>query len=372
MLIVAYVAACITIYSKRGIRSVMVVLILLSMPMTWTDILKQLIDRQSLTPEQARALMNGWLEGQISAEVSGAILVALQLKGVTGPELAAMAGVLQSMAAPASLSKKDILLDTCGTGGDGKNTFNISTAVAFVAGAAGIPVAKHGNRSVSSRSGSADVLEALGINLNAPLPQIYGALETIGVTFLFAPHWHPAMKAVAPLRKNLGIRTVFNLLGPLVNPCQPTAQVLGVYNGQLLHPVAEALQILGLKRAFVLHSREGLDEAGLGGITDLVALDQGETMTMELDPTDLDIPPTPLDALIGGDVEENATILTRVLQGKGTIPQTQCVALNAALALYLAGQGDTWQSTYPKALDILRSGAPWDKLMALRRFLAIP
>ncbi|PLS67857.1 MAG: anthranilate phosphoribosyltransferase [Cyanobacteria bacterium M5B4] len=338
------------------------------MPMIWTDLLKQLIAGQSLTTAQAQTLMTGWLKGEISPELSGAILVALQFKGVTGTELAAMAGVLQSMATPVPKPATEMLLDTCGTGGDGKNTFNISTAVAFVAAAAGIPVAKHGNRSVSSRSGSADVLEALGINLNAP--QIYNALETIGVTFLFAPYWHPAMKAVAPLRRNLGIRTVFNLLGPLVNPCQPTAQVLGVYDQQLLQPIATALQILGLKQAFVLHSREGLDEVGLGDITDVVVLNQGETKTMTLDPKELDIPPTPLEALLGGDVAENAVILTQVLQGKGTLPQTQCVALNAALALHLAGQGDSWQSTYPKALEIIRSGAAWDKLMALRQFLA--
>jgi anthranilate phosphoribosyltransferase len=337
--------------------------------MNWTDLLKQLINREPLTPDQARLLMAGWLEGEILPELSGAILVALQMKGITGTELAAMATVLQSLTTPAPRPDREILLDTCGTGGDGKHTFNISTAVAFVAVAAGIPVAKHGNRSVSSRSGSADVLEALGINLHAPLPQMQAALETIGITFLFAPHWHPAMKSVAPLRKNLGIRTIFNLLGPLVNPYRPTAQVLGVYDYNLLQPVAEALQMLGLQQAYVLHSREGLDEAGLGAPTDLLHLHKGTITPLELDPAAVGIPPAPIDALVGGDVAENALILTQVLQGRGTKAQMDCVALNSALALHLAGQGETWQSAYPKALDILRSGAAWDKLMALRQFL---
>jgi len=338
--------------------------------MTWTDLLKQIINQEPLEPTQARTLMEGWLEGAILPEVSGAILTALQMKGITGTELAAMAEVLHALSHHLSKPSQEVLLDTCGTGGDGKHTFNISTAVAFVAAAAGIPVAKHGNRSVSSRSGSADVLEALGINLNAPLPQMQGALETIGVTFLFAPHWHPAMKAVAPLRKNLGIRTVFNLLGPLVNPCQPTAQVLGVYAPNLLPPVAEALQILGIKQAYVLHSREGLDEVGLGAPTDLIYLHQGTMTALVLDPTTIGLAPTSLDALLGGDVAENALILTQVLQGRGTNPQMECVALNSALALHLAGQGDSWQAAYPKAMDILRSGAAWDKLMALRQFLS--
>ncbi len=338
--------------------------------MTWTDLLKQVINQEPLTSDQARTLMEGWLEGAILPEVSGAILTALQMKGITGTELAAMAAVLHSLSHHLPKPNREVLLDTCGTGGDGKHTFNISTAVAFVAAAAGIPVAKHGNRSVSSRSGSADVLEALGINLNAPLPQMQSALETIGVTFLFAPHWHPAMKAVAPLRKNLGIRTVFNLLGPLVNPCQPTAQVLGVYAPNLLQPVAEALQILGINQAYVLHSREGLDEVGLGAPTDLMYLHQGTMTPLVLDPTEVGIATTSLDALLGGNVAENALILTQVLQGRGSNSQMECVALNSALAFHLAGQADSWQSAYPKAMDILRSGAAWDKLMALRQFLS--
>lgn len=341
-----------------------------SLTMTWTELLKQVINKEPLSSDQARSLMEGWLEGTILPEISGAILVALQMKGITGTELAAMAGVLHSLSHSIPTPSREVLLDTCGTGGDGKHTFNISTAVAFVAAAAGIPVAKHGNRSVSSRSGSADVLEALGINLNAPLPQMQGALETIGVTFLFAPHWHPAMKAVAPLRKNLGIRTVFNLLGPLVNPCQPTVQVLGVYAPNLLQPVAEALQILGIRQAYVLHSQEGLDEVGLGAPTDLVYVNQGALTPFSLDPKMVGITPTSLDALLGGDVAENALILTQILQGRGTVAQMECVALNSALALHLAGQSDSWQSAYPQAMAILRSGAAWDKLMALRQFLS--
>ncbi|NJK35997.1 MAG: anthranilate phosphoribosyltransferase [Oscillatoriales cyanobacterium SM2_2_1] len=248
----------------------------------WTTFLKQLIAREPLTAEQSQTLMTGWLNGLVPPEVSGALLAVWQCQGVTAAELAAMARVLQSQSAGAGDPQRAI--DTCGTGGDGADTFNISTAVAFVVAAAGVKVAKHGNRAVSSRSGSADVLEALGVNLAAPRDRIHQALEEVGITFLFAPHWHPAMKAVAPVRQALKIRTVFNLLGPLVNPLQPTMQVLGVYHRDLIGAIAGALQELGRERAVVLHSREGLDEAGLGDVIDLAILAEHQITHTTLDP----------------------------------------------------------------------------------------
>jgi anthranilate phosphoribosyltransferase len=243
--------------------------------------------------------------------------------------------------------------------------------VAFVVAAAGIPVAKHGSRSASSLTGSADVLEALGINLTATSEKVQAAVEEVGITFLFAPGWHPALKAVAPLRRNLKVRTVFNLLGPLVNPLSPTGQVIGVFDPQLIETIAEALNQLGTQTAIVLHGREKLDEAGLGDITDLAILSNGQVHLSTVDPDEVGVTPAPITALKGGNVEANAVILKEVLQGKGTIAQQDIVALNASLALQVAGavpllnhaQGVT------VAREILQSGSPWKKLEDLVQFL---
>jgi len=347
------------------------------MEQDWSQLLKQLIDRQALTSEQATSLMQGWLEGAIAPELSGAILMALQFKGVEASELAAMANVLQSQSEGQKLNEQfshivdrtKPLIDTCGTGGDGTSTFNISTSVAFVAAAAGIPVAKHGNRAVSSRSGSADVLEAIGIHLGTSTEKIYEALPAVGITFLFAPSWHPAMKAVGAIRRNLGVRTVFNLIGPLVNPLHPTAQVLGVYNKNLTHTVAEALRLVGRQQAVVLHSREGMDEAGLGDITDISFLCDGIVTEEEIAPQELGLDAAPLESLKGGNVQENADILRTVLQGKGSQAQTNCVALNSGLALRIGGAASNWAEGVSLASDILKSGAAWSKAEALVKFL---
>jgi anthranilate phosphoribosyltransferase len=342
---------------------------------TWSELLQQLIDRRSLSAEQAQTLMSGWLAEAISPELSGAILAAWQCKGVDAVELAAIAGVLQSSCLGQPFIRSDsaeitTLLDTCGTGGDGTNTFNISTAVAFVAAAAGVKVAKHGNRAVSSKSGSADVLEALGLNLGAPTEKIHQAIAEVGITFLFAPHWHPAMKAVAPIRKSLGIRTIFNLIGPLVNPLLPTTQILGVYNRDLTKTVAEALKILGRSTAVVLHSREGMDEAGLADITDMAFLHKDGVLTIEtINPQELGLAFAPLSDLKGGTVIENAEILKSVLQGKGTIAQRNCLALNTGIALRVSGACDRWEEGINIALSIIDSGAAWQKFESLSQFL---
>lgn len=260
-------------------------------------------------------------------------------------------------------------IDTCGTGGDGASTFNISTAVAFVASAAGVAVAKHGNRSASSKVGSADVLEGLGVNLAAPAEKIRAAVKEVGITFLFAPGWHPAMKAVVPIRKMLKVRTIFNLMGPLVNPLQPTGQVIGVYSPTVLNQMAEALNYLGIGKAIVLHGREKLDEAGLGDLTDLAVLANHQVTTQTIDPQEFGITPAPITALKGGELAENSDILTNVLQGKGTQAQTDAVALNAALALQVGDLVPDTAAGVALAKDILTSGAAWDKLEALVKFL---
>jgi anthranilate phosphoribosyltransferase len=333
-------------------------------------LLQQILEGQSLTQAQSEQLMQGWLNQQIEPVLSGAILAALQAKGVVAEELVGMASVLLTQSpAPWPIGEKPLhLIDTCGTGGDGSSTFNISTAVAFVAAAAGIPVAKHGNRSASSRVGSADVLEALGLTLTADLALAQAAVKTVGITFLFAQGWHPAMKAVAPLRQALKIRTIFNLLGPLVNPLRPTGQVVGVNHADLLVPVANALHQLGVDRAIVLHGRERLDEAGLGDLTDLAVLCNQSVQIQTVNPTALGLTPTSLDALQGGSVSDNAQILQAVLQGKGTTAQRDVVALNAALALFVGGAVDDYATGLQKALQILKSGAAWDKLEALIKF----
>ncbi len=336
------------------------------------DILQQLLDKQSLSQDQAGQLMEGWLKGEIPDVVSGAILAAIQAKGVSASELAGMAGVLQSQSLyQTPISHHTSVIDTCGTGGDGASTFNISTAVAFVVAAAGVKVAKHGNRSASSKVGSADVLESLGVNLTAAIDKVETALTEVGITFLFAPGWHPALKSVANLRKILKVRTVFNLLGPLVNPLRPTGQIIGVYSPQFLMPMAEALQLLGISQGMVLHGREKLDEGGLGDITDLAILTDGQVKMSTVNPEEVGLLNMPLSALKGGDLLENKEILQNVLQGRGTLAQTDAVALNASFALQVAKvvAMEEHQQGIEKAKEILKSGLAWQKLTELVEFL---
>ncbi|AFZ44228.1 anthranilate phosphoribosyltransferase [Halothece sp. PCC 7418] len=338
----------------------------------WSTVLQQLLDQHSLSQEQSATLMTGWLNEDIPPVLSGAILAAIQAKGVSPTELAGMARVLQQQSLQKNpLSYSEAVIDTCGTGGDGASTFNISTAVAFVVAASGVKVAKHGNRSASSKVGSADVLEALGINLTSSIEKTQEALEAVGITFLFAPGWHPAMKSVVPLRKTLKVRTIFNLLGPLVNPLRPTAQVMGVFDGKLIDTVAQAFQLLGMERAIVLHGREKLDEAGLAAPTDLAILNHGEVEVTTIEPEQLGLHSVPTEALKGGELPENQAILTNVLQGKGSIAQQEVVALNASLALQVAGVVPlgAHEAGMSTAKEILKSGAAWDKLEALVAFL---
>lgn len=345
----------------------------------WSAILQQLLNGKSLEVSQAADLMQGWLTESIPDVLSGAVITAIQAKGVSVEELLGMVEVLhsQSVKPDSKIITGDLpFIDTCGTGGDGASTFNISTAVAFVTAACGVKVAKHGNRSSSGKTGSADVLEALGINLKADTQKATAALESVGMTFLFAPDWHPALKAIAPLRKTLKVRTVFNLLGPLLNPLKPTGQVIGVNSPVLIETFAQVLHQLGTRRAVVLHGREKLDEAGLGDKTDLAVLSNGEIQILELDPRELGMSAAPISSIKGGEVAENANILKAVLQGKGTQQQQDVVALNAALALFVgeavADKGDysqTFADAVVMAKYVLNSGEPWRKLEELAGFL---
>jgi len=340
----------------------------------WSNLLQQLLDKESLSIPQAKELMEGWLNNQIPDVLSGAILIAIQAKGVSGNELTGMAKVLQNQAIHQDIINYNYpVIDTCGTGGDGASTFNISTAVAFVTSAAGVKVAKHGNRSASSKVGSADVLEVLGINLSAPLDIVKKALDEVGITFLFAPGWHPAMKNVVPLRRTLKVRTVFNLLGPLVNPLCPTGQLIGVYSPQFLTSMGEALQNLGINKAMVLSGREKVDEACLGDLTDIAFVEGKNLKVSTINPQDFNLTKATLADLKGGEVEENKEILTKVLQGKGSPAQTDVIALNVSLALQV-GEVIKWedhQAGIDLAKDILKSGKAWDKLQELVKFLKV-
>jgi anthranilate phosphoribosyltransferase len=280
--------------------------------------------------------------------------VALKVRGETPEEIAGAARALQEAALPVRSSQRP-LIDTCGTGGDGFHSINLSTAAALVLAASGLAVAKHGNRAVSSKSGSADVLEALGVKLDLEPASNESLLEECGICFLFAPRYHRAMKHVMPARQALSSRTLFNLIGPLSNPARPTHQILGVYREDLIKPMALALRELGLERACVVHG-SGMDELALHGPSKLLWLEDGAFREEELDPRELGISPAEPEALRGGDAEENAGILRELLAGDRKGPMQDAVALNAAAGMILAGLFSSWAEALEGAREILASG----------------
>jgi len=337
--------------------------------LSWPQMLEHLLQGGTLTEGDASALMEAWLAEELTPVQTGGFLAALRARGVDGTELGAMAQVLRKACPLPGARPELFMVDTCGTGGDGADTFNISTAVAFTAAACGAVVAKHGNRSASGKVGSADVLEGLGLQLKAPASKVVEVLSNTQVTFLFAPAWHPALVNLAPLRRSLGVRTVFNLLGPLVNPLQPNGQVLGVARADLLDPMAEALRRLGQERAVVVHGSGGLDEASLAGANDVRILEGGALRSEQISPSDLGLQEAPLAALQGGDLNDNATILRELLQGRGTVAQQQVVAFNTALVLWVAGVEMDLKAGAQRALSCLAEGRPWERLESLREAL---
>ena len=338
-------------------------------PITFSVILESLLSANDLTEEQANYLMNSWLENKIEPVQTGAFLAAFRAKGVSGNELSAMAKILQD----ASITPSDLptfdLVDTCGTGGDGANTFNISTAVAFVSAALGVKIAKHGNRSASGSVGSADVLENLGLPLNVSSKKVVDALTNFGITFLFAPSWHPSLVDLAPLRKSLGVRTIFNLLGPLVNPFRPKSQVLGVAKVDLLDPMSIALKGMGLKRAVVVHGAGGLDEASLAGSNHLRFLDKGIVRSEILNPCDMGLTQISNERLKGDDLETNSQILMSLLKGNGDEHHKEVVALNTALVLWVSGAEDDLTLGVKRSLDCLNTDKSWLLFKHLKEFL---
>jgi anthranilate phosphoribosyltransferase len=262
---------------------------------------------------------------------------------------------------------RDALIDTCGTGGDASGTFNISTATALVVAGAGVRVAKHGNRSVTSNCGSADVMEALGVNIHQPPAQIAACLKEVGIAFLYAPAMHSAMKYVQPARRELRLRTVFNLLGPLTNPAHASAQVVGVYAAELVEKLAEALSMLGLRRAIVVHGNDGLDEITITNATRIAEVRNGRVRIYEITPEEFGFPRAAMSEIMGGDAAENATLIRAILAGQNS-PRRDIVALNAAAALVAAGKAEHLAEALPLAVAAIDSGAAAAKLQALVDF----
>lgn len=347
-----------------------------------TDVLHRVANHcQSLTRDEARAVMSEVLTGKCTDAQIAALLVALHMKGETVEEIVGFAEAIRAAAAPLSLSEnstidisgteRDALVDTCGTGGDASGTFNISTATALVAAGAGVRVAKHGNRSVTSKCGSADVMEALGVNISLAPSGVAECLKTTGIAFLFAPAMHSAMKYVQPARRELRLRTVFNLLGPLTNPAHASAQVVGVYSDDLVEKLAEALSMLGLRRAMVVHGADGLDEITISNTTRVAEVRDGQVHSYAVTPEEFGIERAPIESISGGDAAENARIIQDILSGKKS-PCRDVVLLNAAATLVAAGRANHLSDAIPLAVGSIDSGAAREKLKALVEFTNRP
>jgi anthranilate synthase/phosphoribosyltransferase len=325
--------------------------------MSIQEAIAKVIDRQNLTEAEAESAMTQIMQGQATPAQIGAFLTALRMKGESVSEITGCARAMRRSAVPVRPHRKETLVDTCGTGGDGAGTFNISTTAAFVVAGAGQPVAKHGNRSISSQSGSADVLEALGVNLDLTPDQVAACVDEVGLGFLFAPKLHPAMKYAIGPRRELGVRTIFNLLGPLTNPASAPTQVLGVYDPALTETLARVLGALGSEAAFVVHGAGGLDELTTTGPNRVSALRDGRVETRTFDPADLGFSRARPSELRGGDARENAAITQGILSGKLDGARHDVVVLNAAAALVASGRAQTLPEGIRVAKDSLDSGA---------------
>jgi anthranilate phosphoribosyltransferase len=328
--------------------------------------LQTLLDGRSLTRTEARTAMEAVMGGEATAAQIGGFLVALRLKGETADEIAGFAEAMRARVLPVRPARTD-LVDTAGTGGDGARTFNISTSAALVAAAAGAAVAKHGNRAVSSASGSADVLEELGFRLDLPPQRVERSIDELGFGFLFAPSHHAAMRHAAPVRKELATRTVFNLLGPLTNPAGARAQVVGVYSPDLVPVIADVLLALGARRAFVVYGAGGIDELSPAGPNLVCEVRNGRVRRREIDPLDLGVPRCAPEDLRGGSPAENAATVRAVFAGARG-PKREAVLLNAAAAIAAAGHAEDLREGYAVAQEAVDSGVTADRLADLIAF----
>jgi anthranilate phosphoribosyltransferase len=328
------------------------------------DAIRKLTDQQDLTAEEAHAAMTEIMSGEATPVQIAAFLVALRMKGETITEVTEFARVMRAHVVPVQPTRRP-LVDTCGTGGDGLGTFNISTTAAFVAAGAGAAVAKHGNRSASSKCGSADVLETLGIRVQQTPEEVAKYVDEVGLGFMFAPAYHPAMRHAGPVRRELALRTVFNALGPLTNPAGADAQVIGVYSPALTEMHATVLGNLGSKRAFVVHGMEGMDEISTLGLTRVTELRDGKVQTYELTPEELGLRRAESSELAGGTPQENADLLVSILEGTPGAPR-DIVLLNAAAAIAAAGLADTLADGLKAARESVDRGAALQKLRQLQ------
>ncbi|MEZ9527188.1 anthranilate phosphoribosyltransferase [Enterovibrio norvegicus] len=325
-------------------------------------IINKLYEQASLSREESHQLFDTIIKGEMDPILLAATLTSLKIKGETPEEIAGAASALTANANPFPSPDYDFA-DIVGTGGDGSNSINISTTAAFVAAACGVKVAKHGNRGVSSKSGSSDLLAAFGIDLAMSPETARGALDDLGVCFLFAPQYHSGVRHAMPVRQTMKTRTIFNLLGPLINPAKPTLELMGVYDKALVRPIAETIKTLGLKRAAVVHG-SGLDEVAIHGETTVAEIKDGVITEYTLTPEDFGVNTHPLKSIEGGTPEENREIITQILQGKGTEAQQSAVAVNVALLLRLFGHEDLKANTQ-RALNVMSSGKPFELVQQL-------
>jgi anthranilate phosphoribosyltransferase len=335
--------------------------------MTIQEAIKKVIAGNSLSIEEATRVFSDIMSGSATDAQIAALIVSLRMKGESVEEITGAASVMREKATLIRPQRKDCVIDTCGTGGDNLNTFNISTAAAFVAAGAGATVAKHGNRSVSSRCGSADVLESLGVNISISPEKIKDCLDNVGIGFLFAVSLHKAMKYAIGPRKEIGVRTIFNILGPLTNPAMATSQLMGVFSPSLTETMAMVLRNMGSRSAFVVHGMDSLDEISLSSPTQVSELKNGTVRTYTIQPEDFGFKRTPLSEIKGGDPSENAIIIREVLNGKRG-PQRDIVILNTAFALAAAGLASDPKEGIELACKSIDSGNALRKLEELVSF----
>ena len=319
------------------------------------ETLRKAAGGESLTEGEAERALEAIMEGTVSPAATAALLTALRVKGETVPEIVGFARAMRRFAA--SVDAPPDVVDTCGTGGDAKGTINVSTAAAFVARGAGVVIAKHGNRAATSRAGSADVLEALGAEIELAPEQVSRCIEEAGIGFMFARTHHPAMRFVAPVRAELPFRTIFNLLGPLTNPAGAKRQVVGVFGRPFVRPVAEALRDLGAERALVVHGTDGMDEITTSAETVVAEVSDGDLKEYEISPEDFGLARHAPDGLLGGDAHLNARILRDVLAGSETGAARDVVLLNAGAAIFVSGKTDTIEEGVRRAEESIRTGA---------------
>ena len=322
--------------------------------------INQVLARQDLSAEQMTSVMQTIMTGGATPAQIGGFLIGLRMKGETVTEIASAAGVMRELATKVT-TKGDHLVDTCGTGGDSSGSFNISTASAFVTAAAGAQVAKHGNRSISSKSGSADVLEAAGVRLDLNPEQVAQCVEEVGVGFMFAPAHHGAMKHAIGPRKEMGARTIFNVLGPLTNPAGAPNQVLGVFSEELLEPLANVLQKLGSHHVLVVHARDGLDEISIGEATEVAELKEGQIRRYNITPEQFGMRRTPIEAIKAEDAEDSLAIIRALLEDQAG-PARDIVCLNAGAAIYVAGLAETLADGIKRADEVITSGEARNRL----------